>query len=82
MAAGQECYPRLFSPLKVGNKELANRLIMAPLYTGYATMEGRLSPYLVEHYKMMGESGLAMIVVESVAVTAADMGSLRSIRAR
>jgi 2,4-dienoyl-CoA reductase (NADPH2) len=81
MAPGQERYPRLFSPLKVGNKELANRLIMAPLYTGYATMEGRLSPYLVEHYKMMGESGLAMIVVESVAVTAADMGSLRSIRA-
>jgi 2,4-dienoyl-CoA reductase (NADPH2) len=81
MAPGQERYPKLFSPLNVGNKELANRLIMAPLYTGYATMEGRLSPYLVEHYKKMGESGLAMVVVESVGVTASDMGSLRTIRA-
>jgi 2,4-dienoyl-CoA reductase (NADPH2) len=77
----QESYPRLFSPIKVGNQELANRLVMAPLYTGYATMEGRLSPHLVEHYRTMGASGLAMVVVESVAVTAADMGALRTIRA-
>ncbi len=81
MATGQDRYPKLFSPIQVGNRELANRLIMAPLYTGYATMDGRLSPYLVEHYKCMGASGLAMVVVESVAVTAADMGSLRTIRA-
>jgi len=80
MAATQERYARLFSPITVGGKELANRLIMAPLYTGYATMEGRLTPYLIEHYRMMGASGLAMVVVESVAVTAADMGSLRTIR--
>jgi 2,4-dienoyl-CoA reductase-like NADH-dependent reductase (Old Yellow Enzyme family) len=81
MAAGQERYPRLFSPIRIGNRELANRLIMAPLYTGYATMEGRVSPYLVEHYRQMGASALALVVVESVAVTAADMGSLRTIRA-
>jgi 2,4-dienoyl-CoA reductase (NADPH2) len=81
MAATQERYPKLFSPTTVGDKELPNRLIMAPLYTGYATMEGRLTPYLVEHYRMMGASGLAMVVVESVAVTASDMGSLRTIRA-
>jgi 2,4-dienoyl-CoA reductase (NADPH2) len=81
MAAAQERYPRLFSPIRVGKRELPNRLIMAPLYTGYATMEGRLSPYLVEHYRTMGASGLAMVVVESVAVTANDMGSLRTIRA-
>ena len=60
MSAAQERYPKLFSPIQVGNRELANRLVMAPLYTGYATMEGRLSPYLVEHYRMMGASGLAM----------------------
>jgi 2,4-dienoyl-CoA reductase (NADPH2) len=81
MAAGRDRYPRLFSPIRVGNRDLANRLIMAPLYTGYATMEGRISPYLLEHYRMMGASGLAMVVVESVAVTAADMGSPRTIRA-
>ncbi len=81
MTRGQKQYPRLFSPLQVGNRELANRLIMAPLYTGYATMEGRLSPCLVEHYTTMGATGLAMVVVESCAVTASDMGSLRTIRA-
>jgi 2,4-dienoyl-CoA reductase-like NADH-dependent reductase (Old Yellow Enzyme family) len=81
MATAQERYPKLFSPIQVGTRELPNRLIMAPLYTGYATMEGRLTPYLVEHYRMMGASGLAMVVVESVAVTAGDMGSLRTIRA-
>ena len=81
MKQGEDRYPRLFSPIRVGNKQLANRLIMAPLYTGYATLEGRLSAYLVEHYRTMGASGLAMVVVESVAVTASDMGSMRTIRA-
>jgi 2,4-dienoyl-CoA reductase-like NADH-dependent reductase (Old Yellow Enzyme family) len=81
MAEGKDRYPRLFSPIKVGNKDLVNRLIMAPLYTGYATLEGRISPYLAEHYKGMGASGLAMVVVESVAVTGGDTGSMRTIRA-
>jgi len=81
MADGQERYSRLFSPIKIGNRELANRLTMAPLYTGYATEQGRLSPFLVEHYKMMGETGLALVVVENAAVTEAGMGSMRTLRA-
>ncbi len=81
MTDATDRYPTLFSPIKIGSKELSNRLIMAPLYTGYATMEGRLSPYQVEHYKTMGASGLAMVVVENAAVTEAGMGSLRTLRA-
>jgi 2,4-dienoyl-CoA reductase (NADPH2) len=81
MSEGNIIYPRLFSSIRVGGRQLANRLIMAPFYTGYATPEGRVSPYLIEHYRRMGSSGLAMVVVESVAVTAGDMGSLRTIRA-
>ncbi len=81
MAAAQEGYPKLFSPIEVGGGKLANRLVMAPLYTGYAAEGGRPSPYLIEHYRMMGASGLAMVVVESVAVKVSEAGSHRMLRA-
>lgn len=73
--------PLLFSPLTLGNRELANRLTMAPLYTGYGTPEGRPGRYMLEHYREMGETGLALVVVESTAVSASGIGSFRMLRA-
>ena len=75
-------YPSLFSPSEVGGIKLANRLTMAPLYTGYATPEGRPGPFLLDHYREMGACGLAMVVVESTAVAGAGIGSFRMLRAQ
>ena len=38
---------------------------MAPLYLGYAASGGNVSPLLIYHYKLMAQSGAAMIVVEN-----------------
>ena len=38
---------------------------MAPLYLGYADSGGTVSPLLLYHYKLMAQSGAAMIVVEN-----------------
>ncbi len=54
---------------------------MAPLYTGYASPEGRPTALLLEHYRTMGASGLAMVVVESCAVHSSGVGSPRMLRA-
>jgi len=61
-------YPRLFSPIKVGGLKLKNRLTMAPLYLGYAGEGGVVSPLLLEHYRLMAASGVALVVVENSTV--------------
>ena len=58
-------YPNLFKPMKLNGLRLKNRVTMAPLYLGYAASGGAISPLLLYHYKLMAQSGAAMIVVEN-----------------
>ncbi len=72
----------LFSGLNVGGVKLKNRLTMAPLYLGYAGEGGTVSPLLLDHYRLMAQSGAALIVVENATVDhPAGSGSNRTIRA-
>ncbi|MFO7861902.1 MAG: NADH:flavin oxidoreductase [Desulfosalsimonas sp.] len=61
-------YSTLFSPIEVGGIRLDNRITMAPLYLGYAAEGGAVSKLLLEHYRLMAQSGAAMIVVENATV--------------
>jgi 2,4-dienoyl-CoA reductase (NADPH2) len=61
-------YPNLFSSLRVGGIVLKNRLIMAPTYLGYAGPGGTVSRLLLEHYRTMARSGVAMVVVENASI--------------
>jgi len=81
MAKGVARYPRLFSPLDVAGLRLPNRLVMAPLYTGYGRFDGHASSLTFEHYREMGASGLALVVVESCAVDPSGVGTPRMLRA-
>ncbi|MEJ2719249.1 MAG: hypothetical protein P8182_19310 [Deltaproteobacteria bacterium] len=75
-------YPRLFEPFEVDGVQLKNRLTMAPLYLGYAGDGGSVSLLLLEHYKLMAQSGVAMVVVENSTVDyPLGRGSDRTIRA-
>jgi len=73
-------YPNLFKPMKLNGLRLKNRITMAPLYLGYAGSGGTVSPLLLYHYKLMAQSGAAMIVVENVSITPGGSGSPRTIR--
>ena len=73
-------YPNLFKPMKLKGLRLKNRITMAPLYLGYAASGGTVSPLLLYHYKLMAQSGAAMIVVENASITAGGSGSARTIR--
>ena len=73
-------YPNLFKPMKLNGLRLKNRITMAPLYLGYATAGGRISPLLLHHYKLMAGSGAAMIMVENASVAPGGCGSPRTIR--
>ncbi|MBN1102568.1 MAG: NADH:flavin oxidoreductase [Deltaproteobacteria bacterium] len=75
-------FPHLFSGITVGGKDLKNRLIMAPLYLGYAGEGGTVSTLLLDHYQLMAKSGVAMVVVENATVDhPAGSGSNRTLRA-
>ena len=73
-------YKKLFSPVKVNGLRLKNRITMAPLYLGYASEKGTVSPLMHHHYKQMAQSGAALIVVENSSVTPGGSGSPRTLR--
>ena len=73
-------YPNLFKPLKVDGLRLKNRITMAPLYLGYAAPGGKVSPLMLAHYKLMAQSGAALIVVEGSGITVNGSGSARTLR--
>jgi len=75
-------HPSLFSKITVGGKDLKNRLTMAPLYLGYAGEGGTVSELLLEHYRLMAKSGVAMVVVENATMDYhTGSGSNRTLRA-
>jgi len=73
-------YEHLFKPLNVDGLRLKNRITMAPLYLGYARLGGKVSPLLIDHYKLMARSGAALIVVENASITPNGSGSPRTLR--
>lgn len=74
-------FPYLFSPLKLKNINLFNRIIMAPMYVGYADPDGNVNELVLEHYKEMGASGVSLIVVENICVDPSGLGSPFMLRA-
>jgi 2,4-dienoyl-CoA reductase (NADPH2) len=75
-------YSHLFSEITVGGHRLANRLTMAPLYLGYAGEGGTVSDMLLEHYRLMAASGVALVVVENATIDVdRGSGSVRTLRA-
>jgi NADPH2 dehydrogenase len=74
-------YPHLFSPYKIKGIELQNRLTMAHLYLGYAAEGGAVSPLLLDHYRLMTQSGVALVVVENATIDhPGGSGSYRTLR--
>lgn len=71
MAAG----PRLFSPLRTNRAVFKNRIMMTPLYLGYANPDGTVSSLLLDHYREMAASGAAAIVVEHTGVDPSGLGA-------
>lgn len=75
-------FERLFSPFQLGGLELKNRLVMAPLFLGYAGEAGAVNPGLLEHYRLMALSGVALVVVENSSIDhPVASGNIRQLRA-
>jgi 2,4-dienoyl-CoA reductase-like NADH-dependent reductase (Old Yellow Enzyme family)/thioredoxin reductase len=58
----------LFQPAKIGSMTLANRVIMAPMYTQIAHEKGYVSDRLIAYYDERARGGMGLIIVENTAV--------------
>jgi 2,4-dienoyl-CoA reductase-like NADH-dependent reductase (Old Yellow Enzyme family) len=59
---------KLFSPLRVGNVELANRIVIAPMCQ-YSAKDGCMTDWHVIHLGQLALSGAALLTIEATAVT-------------
>ena len=80
MKMNRAAYPRLFEPLDLNGLRFRNRMTMAPLYLGYAALSGKVSPLLLNHYRVMAQSGAALIVGENSSVSPKGSASPRTLR--
>jgi len=57
----------LFSSLRLGSLELANRLVVAPMCQ-YSAHDGTVSEWHTQHLSQLGYSGAGLVVVEATGV--------------
>ncbi len=73
-------FKTLFSPLKIGNLNLKNRITLAPMFLCYGNKDGTVSEKMIEFYARRAKAGVSLLVVEASAVDAKGAGSPRMIR--
>jgi len=61
-------FPKLFRPGAIGGLELKNRIIKAPMVTGFATPGGCVTERMIRHYKEAARGGAGLIIVENTHV--------------
>ncbi|WP_454914781.1 NADH:flavin oxidoreductase/NADH oxidase [Xanthobacter sediminis] len=59
--------PQLFTPVRVRNLELANRIVIAPMCQ-YSAVDGCMSDWHLIHLGQLAQSGAALLTIEATAV--------------
>ncbi len=61
-------YPNLFAPGKIGRFLTRNRLVMAPMATNLASINGEVSERLLAYYRHRARGGAGTVIVEAASV--------------
>ena len=61
-------YKNIFSPLKVKNMTIKNRIIMPPMGTNFAGQNGEINEDHIKYYEQRAKGGTGLIIVENVSV--------------
>jgi len=59
----------LFDPLRIGAMDVKNRLVMAPMGTNLASLEGKVTPSLVSYYQARARGGVGLIITDDTTIT-------------
>ncbi len=68
-------YTKLFSPIKIGNVEIKNRICMAPMLMDFGQFDGRTTEQLMNYYEERAKGGTGLIVTEITRVNDVTGGS-------
>lgn len=68
-------YKTLFSPIKIGNVEIKNRICMAPMLMDFGQFDGRATKQLIDYYTERAKGGTGLIVTEITRVNDVTGGS-------
>ncbi|MBQ6266114.1 MAG: FAD-dependent oxidoreductase [Clostridia bacterium] len=58
----------LFTPMKIGNCEIKNRIVMSPMLMGFAGFDGKPTKALTDYYEARARGGTGLIVTEITRV--------------
>ncbi len=58
---GKQLYPHLFSPIRIGNLRLKNRIIAAPTSPNMITTEGQFTPEMIAYLVEKAKGGAAVV---------------------
>ena len=61
-------YPHVFSPIKIGNMEVKNRIQFSPMVSSLSTPTGGVSPELLGYIKYQAQSGVGVITIGSTPI--------------
>ena len=61
-------FENLFSPFSIGSLKLANRLVMPPMATNYASLEGFVTERQIDYYVERARGGAGYLTVEHTGI--------------
>ncbi len=61
-------YSKLFSPMKIGNVEIKNRVVMAPMCMGFGQYNGCATEKMMNYYEERAKGGVGLIFTEITRV--------------
>ncbi|MCR4403137.1 MAG: FAD-dependent oxidoreductase [Firmicutes bacterium] len=67
-------FPHLTSPMRIGNMELRNRIVMPPMVTNYAFEDGSITGRLRAYHAERARGGVGLIIVEASYVHPSGRG--------
>lgn len=60
-------FKKLFEPTSIGQMQLKNRIVMAPMGTNFAEGDGAVSQRMLDYYETRAKGGVGLIIVEGSA---------------
>lgn len=66
-----KCYPHLFSPLRVGNIKMKNRIICAPTSPSMIDLNGHFTPEMIAYLEEKAKGGAGVVTYGEAIVHSA-----------
>ena len=57
-------YDALFTPFKIGNMEVKNRFVMAPMGTNSSHIDGCIANDEIDYFEARAKGGVGLIITE------------------